>query len=156
LAGALLLAISLSFQAGTALAGAPAPGFRLKDLAGHTLRLSDYRGKVLVINFWATWCAPCLAEMPELVKLQQEYKAKGIQVIGVAAATDRRSKALTIKRRLKLNYLVVIGTKRLESAYGIGDVLPLTVVVDRNGIIRERILGILEPEEVEGIRKLLD
>jgi peroxiredoxin len=153
MAGALLLAISLSFQAGTARVGAPAPDFQLKDLAGHTVRLSDYRGKVVVINFWATWCAPCLAEVPELVKLQQEYKAKGIQVIGFAAATDR--KALKIKRRLTLNYPVVIGTKRLESAYGIDDVLPLTVVVDRNGIIRERILGILEPEEVESIRKLL-
>jgi peroxiredoxin len=156
LATAWLLAISLSFQAGPARAGAPAPGFQLKDLAGHTVRLSDYRGKVVVINFWATWCAPCLAEMPELVKLQQDYKAKGIQVIGVAAATDHRSKAVKITRRLKLNYPGVIGTKRLESAYGIGDVLPLTVVVDRNGIIRDRILGILEPEEVERIRKLLD
>jgi len=156
MAAALLLAISLSFQAGTARVGAPAQDFQLKDLAGHTVRLSDYRGKVVVINFWATWCAPCLAEMPELVKLQRDYKEKGIQVIGVAAATDRRSKALTTKRRLKLNYPVVIGTKRLESAYGIGDVLPLTVVVDRNGIIHDRILGILEPEEVESIRKRLD
>jgi peroxiredoxin len=153
---ALLLAISLSFQAGTARAGARAPDFQLKDLAGHTVRLSDYRGKVVVINFWAAWCAPCLAEMPELVKLQQEYKAKGIQVIGFAAATNHRSKAGKIQRRLKLNYPVVIGTKRLESAYGIGDVLPLTVVVDRNGVIHDRILGILEPEEVESIRKLLD
>lgn len=156
MATALLLAISLSFQAGAAGVGVSAPGFQLKDLAGHTVRLSDYRGKVVVINFWATWCAPCLAEMPELVKLQRDYKEKGIQVIGVAAATDRRSKALKIKRRLTLNYPVVIGTKRLESAYGIDDVLPLTVVVDRNGIIREHILGILEPEEVESIRKMLD
>src|SRR5689334_22673171 len=109
MATALLLAISLSFQSGTGGAGTPAPGFQLKDLAGHTVRLSDYRGKVVVINFWATWCAPCLAEMPELVKLQRDYKEKGIQIIGVAAATDRRSKALKIKRKLKLNYPVVIG-----------------------------------------------
>jgi thiol-disulfide isomerase/thioredoxin len=61
----------------------PAPQLALKDIEGHTLRLSDYRGKVVLLNFWAAWCAPCRAEMPDLVKWQREYKSRGLQVIGV-------------------------------------------------------------------------
>src|SRR2546423_436856 len=62
---------------------AAAPAFALKDLRGRRVRLDDYKGKVILINFWATWCAPCQAEMPELVKLQKQYQARGLQIVGV-------------------------------------------------------------------------
>src|SRR5262245_42648135 len=61
----------------------PAPKLELKDVEGRALRLSDYKGKVVLLNFWATWCAPCRAEMPDLVKWQREYKSQGLQVIGI-------------------------------------------------------------------------
>jgi len=148
---ALLLAISLSFQAGVA---APAPDFMLKDLDGHVVRLSDYRGKVVVVNIWATWCPRCLAEMPELVKLQEEYKGKGLQVIGVSTAREARSKVVRIRSELKINYPLLRDTKDVLS--GRAKALPLTLVVDRNGVVQRIISGILEPEDLESIRQLCD
>ena len=124
-----------------------APGFVLKDIKGRHARLSDYNGKVLLINFWATWCAPCQAEMPALVELQKEYQARGLQIIGVTYPPENRSAVRKVMRRLKLNYPVLFGTRLMTDAYGIGDVLPVTIVVDRNGRIRDRILGMLEPDE---------
>ena len=61
----------------------PAPAFELKDIKGRIVRLSDFKGKVVLLNFWATWCAPCRAEMPDLVRLQNEYQSKGLQVVGM-------------------------------------------------------------------------
>ena len=150
---ALLLAISLSFQAGVA---APAPDFMLKDLDGHVVRLSDYRGKVVVVNIWATWCPRCLAEMPELVKLQEEYKGKGLQVIGVSTAREARSKVVRIRSELKINYPLLRDTNEFDVLSGRAKVLPLTLVVDRNGVVQRVILGILEPEDLESIRQLFD
>lgn len=125
----------------------PAPAFTLKDLRGRTVRLGDSRGKVVLINFWATWCAPCQAEMPELVKWQKEYRARGLQIIGVTYPPERRGSVRRVARRLKLNYPVLFGTSATAEAYEVGDVLPVTVIVDREGKIRWRVLGILESEE---------
>ena len=125
----------------------PASAFALKNTKGRTTRLSDYKGRVVLINFWATWCAPCQAEMPELKKLQTRYQSRGLQIIGVACPPERRSGVLRIMRKFRLNYPVLFGTRAMADRYEIGDVLPVTIVVDRDGKIRARILGILEPEE---------
>jgi thiol-disulfide isomerase/thioredoxin len=136
---------------------AVAPAFSLKNLRGRIARLSDYKGKVVLINLWATWCAPCLVEMPELVKLQKEHEARGLQIIGVTFPNDRRTSVRRMVRRFKLNYPVLFGTPELLDAYQIGEVLPVTVVVDRSGKIRARILGILEPEDFrENVAPLLE
>lgn len=124
-----------------------APEFSLKNIKGRSARLRDYKGKVVLINFWATWCAPCQAEMPELIKLQKEYQARGLQIIGVTFPPERPSAVRRVARQFKLNYPVLFGTSAMTDAYEIGEVLPTTVVVDRDGKIRARILGILEPEE---------
>lgn len=124
-----------------------APAFSLKNLSGRTSRLSDHKGKVILINLWATWCAPCLVEIPELVKLQRMHQARGLQIIGVTYPDDDRSDVGRITRKFKLNYPVLLGTEALLDDYQIGEVLPVTVVVDRDGRIRDRILGILEPED---------
>ena len=134
-----------------------APSFTLKDIRGRHARLSDYKGKVLLINFWATWCAPCQAEMPALVELQKEYQARGLQIIGVTYPPERRSAVRRVMRRFKLNYAMLFGTRLMTDAYDIGEVLPVTIVVDRNGKIRERILGMLEPEDFkEKVAPLLE
>lgn len=134
-----------------------APGFTLKDIRGRHTRLSDYKGKVLLINFWATWCAPCQAEMPALVDLQREHQVRGLQIIGVTYPPEHRSAVRRVMRRFKLNYPVLFGTRPMTDAYGIGEVLPVTIVVDRNGKIRERILGMLEPEDFrEKVAALLE
>jgi peroxiredoxin len=129
--------------------GQPAPAFALKDLRGRTLRLGDYKGKVLLINFWATWCAPCLVEMPDLVKLQKEHESRGLQIVGITCPPMSQKNVQDIARKLKINYPVLRGTHAVSDAYSANDVLPTTIVVDREGKIRARILGILEPEEFE-------
>lgn len=132
-----------------------APAFELKDLKGRTARLSDYRGKIVLLNFWATWCAPCRAEMPDLVKLQNEYQSKGLQIVGMTYPDYTRSGVRSITLRLKLNYPILLGNQELAEKYGVGEVLPTTIVIDRDGRIRARILGILEPDEFEQIVKPL-
>ena len=124
-----------------------APAFNLKGLNGRRARLSDYKGKVVLINLWATWCAPCRMELPELVKLQKKYQGQGLQIVGVTYPDDEPAEVLRMSRKLKLNYPVLFGTNEILEAYQIGEVLPATVIVDRDGKIRDRILGILEPEE---------
>jgi thiol-disulfide isomerase/thioredoxin len=101
-----------------------APAFRLKDLRGSSVRLSDYKGKVVLINFWATWCAPCQAEMPELIKLQNEYRTRGLQILGVTCPPERLAKVRRVIRKFKISYPVVLGSRRTTRAYDAGDVLP--------------------------------
>ena len=134
----------------------PAPELALKDLRGRVRRLSDYRGKVVLLNFWATWCPPCRAEMPDLVRWQRRYGARGLQVIGVTQPPASLAAVRRFTRRLGVNYPVLLGKADTRSAFEGGEVLPLTVVVGRDGKVRAVIEGILLPEEFrEQIEPLL-
>lgn len=134
-----------------------APAFALKDLRGRTVRLSDYKGKVLLINFWATWCKPCLVEMPDLVKLQEEYESHGLQVVGITFPPMAQKEMKSVAQKLKINYPILFGTDAVSAAYHANSVLPTTIVVDREGKIRARILGILAPEEFDrSVKPLLN
>ncbi|HVF49946.1 MAG TPA: TlpA disulfide reductase family protein [Pyrinomonadaceae bacterium] len=133
-----------------------APPLTLRDLRGRTLRLSDYRGRVVLLNFWATWCPPCRAEMPELIRMQREYRARGLRVIGITYPPQTRRRVQRFVRQLKVNYTIALGTKATKTLFHQSETLPLTVVIDREGNIREIIEGILLPEEFEQkIRPLL-
>lgn len=135
----------------------PSPQFALKDLNGKTVKLSNYNGKVVLLNFWATWCAPCRAEMPDLVKLQKEYQAHGLQVVGVTYPDYSRRAVQKVARQLRVNYPIVLGSRELAAQYDVGEVLPTTIIIDREGKIRGRILGIMEPEEFEqSVKPLLN
>ena len=132
------------------------PPFELKDVNGRSVRLSDYRGKVILINFWATWCPPCRAEMPDLVKLQHEYGTEGLQIIGVSYPPQKKSRVVRFAKSLKVNYPIVLGTRELKARYSSDETLPLTVVIDRDGKVSEIISGILLREEFdEKIKPLL-
>jgi thiol-disulfide isomerase/thioredoxin len=126
-----------------------APPLVLKDLRGRTLRLTDYKGKVVLLNFWATWCPPCRAEIPELVKWQREYRGRGLQVIGVTYPPETVGEVRRFTRRLKVNYPVALGTKEMKALFFQGETLPVTVLIDREGNVRDLIEGILLPEEFE-------
>jgi thiol-disulfide isomerase/thioredoxin len=133
-----------------------APALTLKDLRGRTVRLSDYRGKVVLLNFWATWCPPCRAEMPALIKWQQQYRGKGLQVIGITYPPTERPEVRRFIRSIKVNYPVLLGATKTKTLFDSGETLPITVVIDREGNIRERIEGILLDEEFEQkVRPLL-
>ena len=126
-----------------------APALSLSDLHGRHLRLSDYKSKVVLLNFWATWCPPCRAEMPDLVKMQREYGKRGLQVIGITYPPETAGEVRIFTRKLNINYPVVLGTKKTRSLFDQSETLPLTIVIDRDGNIRDRIEGILLPEEFE-------
>jgi thiol-disulfide isomerase/thioredoxin len=126
-----------------------APVLALRDLRGRTIRLSDYKGKVVLINFWATWCPPCRAEMPNLIKWQREYHSKGLQVIGVTYPPTEASEVRQFIRSINVNYPVVLGSKETKALFDGGETLPYTVVIDRDGVVRDRIEGIILDEEFE-------
>lgn len=128
---------------------ARAPSFRLKDLRGRTVRLDQFKGKVVMLNFWATWCPPCRAEMPDLVRLQREYGERGLQIAGITYPPERASRVRRLAAELKINYPLLFGTRKVASLYDVEEILPVTVIIDREGRVRDRILGILTPEEFE-------
>jgi thiol-disulfide isomerase/thioredoxin len=140
-------------QAAAALAGLALP-----DPSGKEQRLDQWRGKVLVVNFWATWCAPCREEMPEFMKAQQEFGPKGLQFVGIAV--DQADKVEQYVKEISLNYPALIGGfGAMELSKTLGNslaALPFTVVVDRQGAIAHTQLGILKPDKLDSlIKKLL-
>lgn len=126
-----------------------APALALQDLRGRTVHLSDYKGKVVLLNFWATWCPPCRAEVPDLVRWQREYEHRGLKVVGVTYPPTNLTAVRRFVRRFKINYSVLLGARGTKALFIEGETLPLTVVIDREGNVRERIEGILLPEEFE-------
>jgi len=135
---------------------AKAPRLDLKDLNGHVVRLSDYRGKVVLVNFWATWCPPCRAEMPDLVKLQREHGREGLQIIGVTYPPETSARVRRFARSLKVNYPIALGTREIKARFSSEETLPLTVIINRNGKVSDIISGILLREEFdEKIKPLL-
>ena len=153
LLGALLvLALAVSALGQTA----STPELRLKDINGRALRLSDYRGKVVLLNFWATWCPPCRKEVPDLIRLQRDYRKQGLRVIGVTYPPQTLSEVRRFARQMGINYPVALGKKQTSLEFTSSENLPLTIVIGRDGTIREVIEGILLPEEFQSkIKPLL-
>lgn len=123
----------------------------LRDPAGNEQDLGRYRGKIVVLNFWATWCVPCREEMPLLVSIQKRYGERGIQVIGASADQPETQKEIPrFVRKLKINFPVWIGatTDDMQSL-GLGDALPATAFIDRDGSILARIIGPVEKKELD-------
>jgi thiol-disulfide isomerase/thioredoxin len=118
-----------------------APDFTLKQLNGAPLRLSDYKGKVILLDFWATWCAPCRDEIPRFVEWQAKYGDQGLQVIGVSMDDDIRP-VEKFSREIRMNYPVVMGTQELTSRYGGILGLPANIVIGRDGKIVSKHLGL--------------
>jgi thiol-disulfide isomerase/thioredoxin len=142
----------------TALAqDATSSELKLKEITGRHFRLSDYRGKVVLINFWATWCPPCRMEIPVLVKLQRDYLDRGLRVIGVTYPPQKLADVRRFVRIAKINYPVAIGDKETKLLFTPSETLPMTIVVGRDGSVLDIIEGILLPEEFEGkIKPLLE
>jgi cytochrome c biogenesis protein CcmG/thiol:disulfide interchange protein DsbE len=129
--------------------GQLAPGFELKDLAGKNVQLSDYHGKVVLLNFWATWCPPCKEEMPWFVDLQRRYEAQGLQVIGVAMDDSDQKTIEAFTKRLGVNYPVLLGKESTARAYGDVQFLPDTFYIGRDGKIVSHVQGLINRKEIE-------
>ena len=147
---------SLNSSAGS-LQGQPAPDFTLASLDGNTLKLSDYHGKAVLLNFWATWCEPCKIEMPWFIDLQKKYGPQGLQVLGVAMEDDSSPKEIAdFAKKMGVNYPIMIGKESVGNEYGGLPYLPSTFYIGRDGKVLDRVFGLASRSEIESnIQKAL-
>ena len=152
---AALAAISRGFGSDTTGAdqagwtGKAAPVFALTNLSSQTVRLSDFKGKVVLLDFWATWCAPCRLEIPDLIQLQKQYAGKGFTVVGVALDDEGAAVVKPVAQKLGVNYPVVIGNIQVAAAYGGIEALPTTFLIGRDGIILKTYVGARDKSEFQ-------
>jgi peroxiredoxin len=130
-----LLAVANLASAATPAVGSNAPDFTLKTLGGPNLRLQEQRGKVVLVNFWATWCGPCRKEMPHLNRIADKYKSSGLVLLGVNIDDDVRN-ASEVAKKLAVSFPVLLDTdKRVSKLYDLNS-MPSTMVIDRSGRVR--------------------
>ena len=136
-------------SAGGPKAGTTAPDFALESLEGKTVHLSDFRGKGVLLNFWATWCQPCKIEMPWFVELEKQYGPGGLQVLGVAMDDASKEDIAKFAKEMGVNYPVLLGKEAVGEAYGGVEFLPTTFYIDREGKIVERVFGLRSRSDIE-------
>lgn len=129
--------------------GKLAPDFALKDADGRTVHLTDYRGKVVVLDFWATWCSPCRTEIPWFTQFERQKKDRGFAVLGVSMDDDGWSVVRPFLKDLSVNYRVVMGDDHTADMYGGIEALPTTFIIDREGRIAATHVGLAGKEEFE-------
>jgi cytochrome c biogenesis protein CcmG/thiol:disulfide interchange protein DsbE len=135
---------------------APAPDFTLKDIYGNKKTLSDFKDKVIILDFWATWCPPCREEVPHFIELYDEYKDKGLEIIGVTLERDLEGVVVPFVYERGINYTVLMGDRDVTEAYGGIMSIPTTFIIDREGMIRKRYIGYRDKEVFrEDIKELL-
>jgi peroxiredoxin len=120
--------------------GSLAPDFTVTDLDGRKLNLSDFRGKVVLLDFWATWCTPCRSEIPHFVEMQNKYGPRDFQVIGISMDDDAKP-VREFYQQYKLNYPVALGDDKLAERFGGVLGLPVNFIIDREGRVHARHLG---------------
>jgi cytochrome c biogenesis protein CcmG/thiol:disulfide interchange protein DsbE len=153
------LLVCVCFAAGTARAAESllhknAPEFVLADLNGNKVDLHAYRGKVVLLDFWATWCAPCQLEMPRFVAWQKQYGPRGLRVIGISMDDDPEL-ARKLCKKLRLNYPVMMGDEKIGELYGGVLGLPVTFLIDSHGVVRAKFQGETDMNAMEEQLKAL-
>jgi thiol-disulfide isomerase/thioredoxin len=127
-----------------------APAFTLVDLSGKKVSLSDFKGRPLVVNFWATWCGPCKVEMPWFEEFTKKYAAQGFEVLGVADDADSGKDVIAASaKKVGADYPILLADSTMEKAYGDPEVLPMSFYVDRTGQITEVTAGLGPKDEME-------
>ncbi len=135
--------------AAPASALASAPAWTLKDLDGKPVSLSQFKGKVVILDFWATWCPPCRTEIPGYIALQKKYADDGLVVIGVSVDTDGTAPVKKFIKDFGINYMVVMADDSIQDAYGPILGYPTTFIIDRDGHIRDKKLGRMPAAQYE-------
>jgi cytochrome c biogenesis protein CcmG/thiol:disulfide interchange protein DsbE len=149
--------ISVLFITGQALSveKQKAPNFSLKTADGKVIELAKLKGKVVVINFWATWCPPCRAEIPDFIKVYDQYKLKGLEIVGIALDKDGWDAVKSFINKMRINYPIVLGNENITRLYGNIKGIPTTFIIDKNGYIVDRQAGKLSKQALEQILKPL-
>jgi peroxiredoxin len=140
--------------------GKAARDFTLQSLEGKTVRLSDFRGKAVLLNFWATWCEPCKIEMPWFVELQKQYGPQGLQIVGVAMDDSDPQDIAKFAHEMNIDYPILVGKESARDAiasdYGGVQFLPETFFIDRDGKVLDKIFGLKSKGEIEdAVKKAL-
>jgi peroxiredoxin len=141
-------------RTGTITAGGPKPGtaapdFALQSLDGKTVHLSDFRGKAVLLNFWATWCEPCKLEMPWFVELEKQFGPQGLAVVGVAMDDSGKDKIANFAKEMGVNYPVLLGKESVGDEYGGLEYLPTSFYIDRDGKVVQRVFGLRSRSDIE-------
>jgi peroxiredoxin len=138
------------------LQGKPAPEFSLQSLDGKTVHLSDFQGKGVLLNFWATWCQPCKIEMPWFAALQNQYGPQGFQIVGIAMDDASPEDIDKFAKDLGVNYPILVGKEEVGDAYGGVQFLPETFFIARDGKVIDKIFGLKSRSEFEdNIKRIL-
>ncbi len=157
---------SMTEQPAPTLQGKPAPNFTLVDLQGRKVSLADYKGKAVLINFWATWCGPCKVEIPWFTKFHDQYASKGFEILGVSnddldkddqpKLTEEKAAIGKFATDMHMNYPVLLDVDSISQPYGGVDSLPTSCFVNRQGVVVAQTVGLVSRDEVEAnIQKAL-
>jgi thiol-disulfide isomerase/thioredoxin len=126
-----------------------APAWKLKDLAGREVSSEQFKGKVVVLDFWATWCVPCIGEIPGYIELQKKYGAQGLMIVGVSVDQKGPDVVAKFAKAKGMNYTIVMADDAIADAFGGFDVIPTTFLINRDGRIIHRKAGAMPHEEYE-------
>ncbi|HTJ78366.1 MAG TPA: TlpA disulfide reductase family protein [Rariglobus sp.] len=126
-----------------------APAWKLKDIQGHEVTSADFKGKVVVVDFWATWCPPCRAEIPGYIALQKKYADKGLVIIGISVDENGAAAVVPFAKAKGINYKMLLFNDDVVAAFGGIEGIPTTFLIDRDGNIRDKKVGMAEEADYE-------
>lgn len=137
--------------------GKKAPAFTLTSLDGKKVTLADYKGRPVLVNFWATWCGPCKVEMPWFEEFRKQYASQGFEVLGLTDDADAGNEVITkVAHKAGVSYPILLTDGKVQTAYGGMDVLPMSFYVDRNGVVVEQTAGLGSKDQIEAnIKKII-
>jgi peroxiredoxin len=150
---AVLIGCTRSDERSTGASG-DAPNFKLRDLNGKTVQLADFKGRPVVLDFWATWCQPCRDSIPGMEKLHQDFAGKGLVILAISLDGGASEDVRAFQKEYGMTYTVLMGTEEVAAEYSVRTI-PMMVVIDKSGKIRKRYLGAGNEEAIESMVKQL-